>query len=887
MSLSRRERANRAAKSTNRAEIRSSGDLIGLMEAKAAKGGMPSQREEKGFRMSNVSRRGFIAGSALSAGLVGLAGCSSTSGTATSDPLAAPAADKYPIDPDKEGTEAKWASEELRSGWTKVTNPDGGATLGVTDTAKIIQVDGYAFRDMDGDGKLNLWEDWRQSSEDRAKALADTLTADEILPLMFHDGLTSTEVPLVDDSTAKLGEGLRAGVSRAMADADSYASAVSWINAVQEWCEKNDAHGIPYMNSTDPYQLYDIPDNHCLVSSFDPDLWKKSGRYTGRGWRAGGARVNLGPQVDIGTNIVWTRLGGSICEDPAANRDLTKYFGGGMQSTWGDDDCTDDKGWGADSVAVMLKHYVGAGAVEGGRNDHNDAGKYDVFPGDNFNAHLIPFLDGGLHLESKTEKMASVMPNYGIAYSDDESLGPIWGGAYNARNIGILRNAGWDGMITTDWQILRATDFGDRAHGVKDLSVAERFEKLLEATVDQVGGDWAVDVAKEGYALYEKDHGTDEALARVRDSARRIFTVMNQVQLFDNPYTDPSEAKEIFNDEKALEFGQECSNKSIVMLKNAGNVINKSGITGKPKCYIPQKFTAASMFGGGTASFSLAVDEDVANDLFEVVTDVVGEPTGVASAGFGPTASTETSSDPVYQKSDCARATADQLADCQYAVLLISSPDTGAGEPSGSTFGASSDTTEETTDKYLPISLQYRPYTATTARDPSLAGDIVDGVKENRSYNGKSITASNEDDLDLVLNTRAALPEGAKLIVIVEATNNAQCFHEFESAADVILWSWASSGRSFGKAYGRILKGEVEPSALLPCQMPKDMEAVEASLEDVPRDVECYTDSEGNTYEFGYGLNWSGVIDDERTKQYKAAPLTEPETEVKPGEWSK
>ena len=185
---------------------------------------------------------------------------------------------------------------------------------------------------------------------------------------------------------------MRAGVSRAMADKDNYAGAIAWINAVQEWCEKNDPHGIPYMNSTDPYQLYDIPDNHCLVSSFDADLWKKSGRYTGRAWRATGARVNLGPQVDIGSNIVWTRLGGSICEDPASNRDLCKSFGGGMQSTWGDDACTDDKGWGKDSVAIMLKHYVGAGAVEGGRNDHNDAGKYDVFPGDNFNAHLIPFL---------------------------------------------------------------------------------------------------------------------------------------------------------------------------------------------------------------------------------------------------------------------------------------------------------------------------------------------------------------------------------------------------------------------------------------------------------------------------------------------------------------
>ena len=835
--------------------------------------------------MANTTRRNFLQASAVTAGLMGMVGLVGCEGTAASDPLTAPAADKYPIDPDKEGTAAKWASETTRDGWIRVTNEDAGAELGVMEEAKIIQVDGYAFRDANGNGKLDLYEDWRQPVDVRAKALADELSAEEIIPLMWHNGFMSTAAPLDDDSVATLKEGMRAGVSRANADPDNYAGAIAWINAVQEWCEKNDPHGIPYMNSTDPYQLYDIPDNHCLVSCFDPELWKKSGRYTGRAWRATGARVNLGPQVDIGTNIVWTRLGGSICEDPAANRDLTKAFGGGMQSTWEDDDCTKDDGWGKDSVAVMLKHYVGAGAVEGGRNDHNDAGKYDVFPGDNFNAHLIPFLDGGLNLESETGQMAAVMPNYGIAYTDDESLGPIWGGAYNKRNLGILRNAGWDGMITTDWQILRATDFGDRAHGVKDLTEPERFDKLLEATVDQVGGDWAPEIGLEGYKLYAKDHGDDEALTRVRDSARRIFTVMNRVQLFDNPYADREYAKQVLSDQGAYDFGQECSNKSIVMLKNAGNVISKDGISGKPKCYIPQKFVSGGMFGGGApAHFELAIDEDVANELFDVVTDTVGEPTGKQMA-FGPMAA-PASDDPVYQASDVVRATPEQIADCEYAVLLIASPSTGAGEPGGGMFGAApADTPAD--QKYLPISLQYRPYTADTARDPSLAGDVVNGQKENRSYKGKSITASNESDLDLVLNTRAALPADAKLILIVEATNNAQCFHEIEPSADAILWSWASSGRSFGPVYGRILKGEVEPSALLPCQMPKSMEDVEASLEDVPRDVECYVDSEGNTYEFGYGLNWSGVIDDERAKQYKQPPLTQPETEVKPGDWSK
>ena len=82
--------------------------------------------------MSNISRRGFIAGSALTAGLAAtLAGCNAGG---ASDPLAAPAADKYPIEPDKDGVKAKYASEEIRDGWTKYTNA-GGAVLGVMDTS--------------------------------------------------------------------------------------------------------------------------------------------------------------------------------------------------------------------------------------------------------------------------------------------------------------------------------------------------------------------------------------------------------------------------------------------------------------------------------------------------------------------------------------------------------------------------------------------------------------------------------------------------------------------------------------------------------------------------------------------------------------------------------
>ena len=94
---------------------------------------------------------------------------------------------------------------------------------------------------------------------------------------------------------------------------------------------------------------------------------------------------------------------------------------------------------------------------------------------------------------------------------------------------------------------------------------------------------------------------------------------------------------------------------------------------------------------------------------------------------------------------------------------------------------------------------------------------------------------------------------------------------EVEPLADVILVCYA---KQYNEAVAEILLGKTEPDGLLIFQQPASMEAVEAQLEDVPRDLECYKDANGNTYDFAFGLNWSGVINDSRVTTYSAAPLT-------------
>jgi len=90
-------------------------------------------------------------------------------------------------------------------------------------------------------------------------------------------------------------------------------------------------------------------------------------------------------------------------------------------------------------------------------------------------------------------------------------------------------------------------------------------------------------------------------------------------------------------------------------------------------------------------------------------------------------------------------------------------------------------------------------------------------------------------------------------------------FLEFEKNANAIVVDFGVQGQ----ATLDILTGNSEPSALLPLQMPADMHTVEKQFEDVSHDMKCYVDEQGNTYDFGFGLNWKGVINDARTAKYK------------------
>ena len=198
---------------------------------------------------------------------------------------------------------------------------------------------------------------------------------------------------------------------------------------------------------------------------------------------------------------------------------------------------------------------------------------------------------------------------------------------------------------------------------------------------------------------------------------------------------------------------------------------------------------------------------------------------------------------------------AETPAEADFALVLIEEPYSGPGYDVKDR--------ENGGNGYVPISLQYRPYTAEYAREVSLAGGDPKEPFTNRSYRGKTVVTDNEDDLNCVLETRKLM--GDKPVVVVISATRPFVPAEFEPAADAVLVHFGIQNQ----AVLDLVSGAAEPSGLLPMQLPADMRTVEEQHEDAPHDMRCHVDADGNTYDFAFGLNWKGVINDNRTRKYR------------------
>lgn len=745
----------------------------------------------------------------------------------------------------------RWSEQQIDS--FMLVNQRGGPSLGYSPASGVhlLTVDGYAFKDLNRNDSLDAYEDWRLTPEERAADLASKLTVEEIAGLMLYSSHQS--VPMAEgmgfgastyggktfeESGAKASD-LSDDQKRFLRDdhlravlvtgVESPAAAAVWNNNMQAFVEALD-HGIPANTSSDPRheakataefnagaggQISLWPTTLGLAATFSPQLVRRFGEIASEEYRALGIATALSPQVDIATEPRWFRFNGTFGEDPQLSTDMARAYCDGFQTT------PETKGWGTKSVNAMVKHWYGYGAQEGGRDSHFASGKYATYPGKNREMHKRSFTEGAFRLEGGTGMASAVMPIYSILWNQDPS-GENVGGSYSRWMIEqqLRGEAKFEGVVCTDWGItkdMKVLDSprGGKPWGVEHLSEAERHYKILQAGVDQFGGNNEIGPVMEAYRMWASEQGEESARNRFELSARRLLLNMFRVGLFENPYLDPAETERIVGKPAFMKEGYEAQLKSVVMLKNHGSALPVK----EKKVYVPKRHFPAipGMWGGISEEKTEApIDLALVGKYFEVV---------------------------------------ERPEEADFALCLIQEPSNG--------WGFTYDDVKRGGNGYMPLSLQYDDYTAADARAVSIAGGDPMEKTTNRSFRGKTIKTYNRDDMVMVQDTRRAM--GQKPVVVVVETGRPLVLAEIEPYADAVLLSFNVQHQ----ALLDLISGHNEPSALLPMQMPADMAAVEAQLEDVPRDMRCYRDADGHDYDFAFGMNWSGVISDERVKKYK------------------
>ncbi|WP_062519850.1 glycoside hydrolase family 3 N-terminal domain-containing protein [Demequina silvatica] len=803
---------------------------------------MKSTKTVGGTAMRSLRGRGALAFAGVGLAAT-LAGCT---GSNTNDASPSPSADA-----------SAYTTTEVNDGDTTfvvVDNPGDapdlsyGAESGVTLLEETVDGATVAFKDMNANGTLDTWEDWRVDAADRAADLSAQMSIEQIAGLMLFssherspaDGLTDAQMTYLKDSN------LRAVLNAAGSNADE---TVPWVNAMQAYVETLATADTPYVPvnfASDPRSeaatggVYNAdgadisrwPSNLGLAATFNAEYTKQFGEMASAEYRALGITTALSPQIDLATEPRWLRVSGTFGEDSAQAAELAAAYVDGFQGSEGTD------AWGSESVNAMIKHFAGDGPGEGGRESHTAAGKYGVYPGDNLDEHVSVF-EGALD-------SAAMMTAYSVALdADGEPLlgAERMGTAYDSGRMEILRDdLSYEGVVVTDWGVMTGSKdegaFIATAWGAEDLTPAERYLEVLANGTDMFGGVNDATFILEGADLWQEKFEAGEldmdAETRFQLSGTRILNMFFQTGLYEDAFLAPEVSASVLASEDKVAAGYEAQLASIVMLKNDGTVAEGTDWSDKT-VYIPQSYDVglSSLFGEATYTEGPSMDLEVAKEFFgEVVTDEV-----------------------VYKKDGTTvkSYTAPDLSDVDLVLVGMNSPTTGA------VFGNSGFDAE--TGEYYPMSLQYREYTADgdNVRKVSISGDILeDGTKENRSYFGNSVTPSNEADLDAFERAVAAVEASGNDIPVVVAlkATNATIPAEFEADADAILVSFGTSDQ----AVFDVATGGWEPTGRLPIQFPKDMDTVEAQLEDVAKDVTPYTDAAGNSYDYGFGLNYAGQI---------------------------
>ena len=460
-----------------------------------------------------------------------------------------------------------------------------------TRSVNIIEKKGLQFKDLNKNGELDPYEDWRLPDSSRIADLLGQMTLEEKVGLLFHpniavpaDGVVKYDFteeekaamanagnetyagPIGPGGQGPAGGGI--GQMRRTATAKSFIEEkhfrnilnngvapvrefASWSNKMQEIAEATRL-GIPIMFSTDPrhgatlgahvsgkqyFSQWPSKEGQVGISSaHDTVIMKKFGEVVAEEYRAVGLHMILGPQIDVMTEPRWSRNMGCFSEDADLTAEMLAAFMDGAQG----------KDVGPEKILVHLKHWPGAGPHKDG------TGQWLTYPGNNFDYHLIPWKKG-------IEKGAlAAMGYYSGTFYDSLNVNY----SYHVSTEILYNQLGFKGAICTDWGVVGRGPLKPSLQGKTTLK--DNMEMIINAGVDQMGSETnnqlVLELVKEGRVSEE----------RINQAAGRILQWHFILGLFENPYVDPEAATKIVRSEKNQKLGYEAQLKSIVLLVNEG-----------------------------------------------------------------------------------------------------------------------------------------------------------------------------------------------------------------------------------------------------------------------------------------------------------------------------
>jgi len=465
-------------------------------------------------------------------------------------------------------------------------------------SAALITISGFQFKDLNRNGKLDKYEDWRLPYEERAKDLVSKMSMEEKVGLMListsrlksersaqlnvqsdnsvtpssdlneEDQVSNNNIftrkPLpvpmmnaVGATKAITQFHLRHFIMRANVSAKLTAE---WTNKIQALAE-SDGLGIPAIIASNPRNhitkdasiglsvgttvFSTWPSELGLSAMRDLNLVHDFADIARQEWAAVGLRKGYMYMADLSTEPRWQRIEGTFGENAEwvakMISEVILGFQGNLLSS--------------NSVAMTTKHFPGGGAGVGGQDPHFDWGKYEHFPGKMFQNNLIPFKAA---IQAGT---SSIMPYYSIPL--DTKYQKI-AYAYNKEVItDLLRDSlGFDGIINSDTGPIEMMPWG-----VENISVVERYKKALEAGVNLFSGSG--DPTK----LLETVQSGTVDMKLIDKSVYRLLMEKFKLGLFENPYVDEAAAEKLVGNEKFQSKANLAMRKSVVLLRNETNTL--------------------------------------------------------------------------------------------------------------------------------------------------------------------------------------------------------------------------------------------------------------------------------------------------------------------------